>query len=157
MLFIGIDSGTQSTKAIVLDAESGEILAEAQEKYELIHGLPAGHLEQHPADWTTALDKVVARCLESIGDRCAEVRGIGVSGQQHGLVVLDENDAVIRPAKLWCDTSTAKQCDEFAAAFGGQSGLIERAGNAMLPGYTIPKLLWLKQNEPGNFDQVRSI
>ncbi len=157
MLFIGIDSGTQSTKAIVLDLESGAILAEAQEKYDLIAGLPAGHLEQHPEDWSSAADQTVRRCLETLGERRAEVACIGVSGQQHGLVVLDADDNVVRPAKLWCDTSTAAQCDRFAAAFGGQSGLIERAGNAILPGYTIPKLLWLKDNEPDHFARVRSV
>ena len=157
MLFIGIDSGTQSTKAIVLDIQTGEIIAEAQEKYDLIEGLPAGHLEQHPDSWTVAVDQTVGACLAALGDRKGEVRGIGVSGQQHGLVVLDESDAVVRPAKLWCDTSTTTQCEEFAAAFGGQSGLIEKAGNAMLPGYTIPKLLWLKQNEPDHFARVKSV
>ncbi|MBL9153991.1 MAG: xylulokinase [Verrucomicrobiales bacterium] len=157
MLFIGIDSGTQSTKSIVLDLESGGILAEAQGKYDLIPGLPPGHLEQDPRVWSAAVRTTVARCLDAIGDRRGEVRGIGVSGQQHGLVVLDEADEVIRPAKLWCDTSTAAQCEQFAAAFGGQAGLIARAGNAILPGYTIPKLLWLKQNEPDHFDRVRTV
>ena len=157
MLFIGIDSGTQSTKAAVLDLDSGDLIAEAQEKYELIPGLPPGHLEQHPQAWIDAVRNTVGACAIRLGSRRAEVRGIGVSGQQHGLVVLDENDEVIRPAKLWCDTSTSDQCDQFAAAFGGQGGLIDRAGNAMLPGYTIPKLLWLKQNEPENFEKTRSL
>lgn len=157
MLFIGIDSGTQSTKAIVLDLVTGAIFAEAQEKYDLIPGLPPGHLEQHPGSWSAAVRYTVARCLSEIDGRRSEVRGIGVSGQQHGLVVLDENDEVVRPAKLWCDTSTVEQCDQFAAAFGGQAGLIDRAGNAILPGYTIPKLLWLKQNEPDNFRKVKTI
>lgn len=157
MIFIGIDSGTQSTKAIALDLDSGEIVAEAQKKYDLIEGLPAGHLEQHPQAWIDAVKASVGNCVEQLGDRRGQIRGIGVSGQQHGLVVLDANDEVVRPAKLWCDTSTADQCDQFAAKFGGQSGLIEKTGNAMLPGYTIPKLLWLKQNEPENFDKVRSV
>ncbi len=157
MLYIGIDSGTQSTKAVALDLESGKLIAEAQEKYDLIPDLPAGHLEQHPRIWIDAVRKTLSDCANRLGDRRGEVRGIGVSGQQHGLVVLDEKDEVVRPAKLWCDTSTSAQCDQFAAAFGGQSGLIERSGNAMLPGYTIPKLLWLKENEPGNFARTRAI
>jgi xylulokinase len=157
MLFLGIDSGTQSTKCIVLDSDTGEILASAVESYGLLEGLPPGHLEQAPESWTRALDSTVEGCLSAIGERRAEVRGIGVSGQQHGLVVLDERDAVIRPAKLWCDTSTTSQCDQFAAAFGGHAGLIERAGNAMLAGYTAPKILWLKQNEPANFAQTRTV
>lgn len=157
MLYLGIDSGTQSTKAIVLDLATGKIVAHASQAYDLISGLPAGHLEQHPEDWFAATRATVANCLDQLGDRRKEVRGIGVSGQQHGLVVLDENDAVIRPAKLWCDTSTIDQCAQFEAAFGGTAGLIAKTGNAMLPGYTIPKLLWLKQNEPDHFRRVRTI
>lgn len=157
MFYIGIDSGTQSTKAVVLDFESGEIVADASQAYSLIPNLPAGHLEQNPSDWIDAVRNTISSCLEQLGDRRSEVRGIGVSGQQHGLVVLDENDEVVRPAKLWCDTSTTDQCDQFAEAFGGTSGLIEKAGNTMLPGYTIPKLLWLKQNEPDQFAKVKSV
>lgn len=157
MYYIGIDSGTQSTKSVVLDFESGEIVAQASQAYDLIPDLPAGHLEQHPAEWFDAVRNTVASCLEQLGDRKGEVRGIGVSGQQHGLVVLDEGDEVVRPAKLWCDTSTVEQCVQFSAEFGGVSGLIEKAGNAMLPGYTIPKLLWLKQNEPDHFARVKTI
>ena len=157
MIFIGIDSGTQSTKALALDAESGEILASAQRSYELIDGLPAGHLEQDPAEWIAAVQETVGLCVAELGGRKDEVAGIGVSGQQHGLVVLDGDDAVVRPAKLWCDTSTVDQCEQFKAEFGGDAGLIELAGNTVLPGYTIPKLLWLKQNEPDNFGRVTSV
>lgn len=156
MLSIGIDSGTQSTKAIVLDLDSGAIVAQASRHHDLIPGLPPGHLEQHPEDWWQALDGAVRECLDTLGDRRDQVRAIGVSGQQHGLVVLDADDAVIRPAKLWCDTSTVSQCEAFENAFGGKAGLIERSGNAMLPGYTIPKLLWLKENEPDAFARVAS-
>ncbi len=157
MIFIGIDSGTQSTKAIAVDIEDGKIVAEAQEAYDLVPDLPPGHLEQDPQWWIDAVEKTVASCLEQVGDRKSEFGGIGVSGQQHGLVVLDSDDNVVRAAKLWCDTSTAEQCDQFAAEFGGSDGLIELAGNAILPGYTIPKLLWLKQNEPDNFEKTASV
>ncbi len=157
MIFIGIDSGTQSTKAIALDLESGGILAQSQQAYELISGLAPGHLEQNPMDWINAVDATVGDCLQQLGDRRSELMGIGVSGQQHGLVVLDAEDQPVRPAKLWCDTSTVSQCEQFAEAFGGQAGLIELAGNAILPGYTIPKLLWLKQNEPDNFAATKTV
>ncbi len=157
MLYLGIGSGTQSTKTVVLDLATGEIVAHASQAYDLISGLPAGHLEQHPEDWFAATKATVSACLAQLGDRRSEVRGIGVSGQQHGLVVLDENDAVIRPAKLWCDTSTTEQCAQFEAAFCGTGGLIAKTGNTMLPGYTIPKLLWLKQNEPDHFRRTRTI
>lgn len=157
MFYLGIDSGTQSTKSIVLDLDSGEVIAQSSQAYDLIDGLPAGHLEQHPSDWIDAVESTIAGCLSQLGDRKSELRGIGVSGQQHGLVVLDQNDEVVRPAKLWCDTSTVDQCNQYEAQFGGVSGLIEKAGNAMLPGYTIPKLLWLKQNEPDNFVKTKTI
>ena len=157
MITIGIDSGTQSTKSVALDLDSGEIVAQSQKAYEMLGGLPAGHLEQNPADWIEAVDSTIADCVQQLGDRKNEICGIGVSGQQHGLVVLDSNNEVIRPAKLWCDTSTTDQCDQFTEAFGGLAGLIELAGNAMLPGYTIPKLLWLKQHEPENFARVSSV
>ncbi len=156
-LFLGIDSGTQSTKVIVLDLESGEILTSAHHKYGLIEGLPAGHLEQHPSAWIEATDEGIAECVAALGVRRKEIKGIGVSGQQHGLVVLNDKDEVIRPAKLWCDTSTAPQCDQIAHEFGGQPGCISLTGNAVLPGYTIPKVLWLKQNEPESFKKTRTI
>src|SRR5580698_2194310 len=155
--YLGLDSGTQSTKAIVLDFESGRIVASAHRKYGLIEGLPPGNLEQNPADWIKAVDECISECVENLGADRVKIAGIGVSGQQHGLVVLDAKDEVVRPAKLWCDTSTAPQCEQIAHEFGGQPGLIHLAGNAILPGYTIPKLLWLKQNEPANFAKVTSI
>lgn len=157
MFYIGIDSGTQSTKSVVLDFETGKVVAQSSKPYGLIEGLPAGHLEQRPSEWIEAVKFTVADCLRQLDGRRKELRGIGVSGQQHGLVVLDENDEVIRPAKLWCDTSTTDQCNQFADRFGGVEGLIEKAGNAILPGYTIPKLLWLKQNEPNHFSRVKTI
>lgn len=157
MYFLGIDSGTQSTKAIVLDLETGSILAHHQQAYSLISGLPAGHLEQHPQDWIDAVDACVSSCVQQLGDKRSAIKGIGVSGQQHGLVALGADDKPVRPAKLWCDTSTVPQCDEIAHEFGGQPGCIHLAGNAMLPGYTIPKVLWLKQNEPENFAKTTSI
>jgi xylulokinase len=157
MLTLGIDSGTQSTKTIVLDTDTGDIIASAQSAYGLVAGLPPGHLEQEPQAWTEAVDKTVRECLQKIGARKKEVAAIGVSGQQHGLVVLDKKGVPTRPAKLWCDTSTVAQCEQFAAEFGGAQGLIKLAGNAILPGYTAPKILWLKQNEPANFKIIDSV
>lgn len=151
MLSLGIDSGTQSTKTVVLDFESGKILASAQANHCFIGGLPPGHLEQDPQVWIDALDSTVRECLEKIGSRRDEIVAIGVSGQQHGLVALNGEDQPVRPAKLWCDTSTVDQCEQFSREFGGHKGLIALAGNAILPGYTAPKILWLKQNEPQNF------
>ena len=157
MLYIGIDSGTQSTKSIVVDLETGGLLATSQQNYDLISGLPDGHMEQDPKIWIGAVDRTIQDCLTQIGDRKHQVRAIGVSGQQHGLVVLNSSSQVIRPAKLWCDTSTAEQCKEIIDEFGGETALIKLIGNTMLPGWTAPKILWLKQNEPENFASVDSI
>ena len=157
MITLGIDSGTQSTKCIALDLESGRIVASAAQAYGLVEGLPPGHLEQEPKVWLEAVDKTVRECLQHLGKRKNDVKAIGVSGQQHGFVPLDKKNKVIRPAKLWCDTSTTEQCAQFEAEFGGPEGLIKLSGNAMPPGYTAPKILWLKQNEPKNFKALKTV
>jgi xylulokinase len=154
-LFIGIDSGTQSTKAVVLDLETRRIVAEARAPHSLIAGLPAGHMEQHPQEWTDALDTVIAAVADKI-DR-SRVRGIGVSGQQHGFVPLDEAGNVIRPAKLWCDTSTTAECAILTKKLGGEKAAIRTAGLAFLPGFTAPKILWLKRHEPANYKKLRHV
>jgi xylulokinase len=157
MLAIGIDSGTQSTKSVVLDTETGEMLASAHRGYGLIGGLPAGHMEQDPQVWINAVDATVRECLAVLGGRKDEIKALGVSGQQHGLVALNKENEVIRPAKLWNDTSTGKQCEEFAREFGGVEGLVELAGNAILPGYTAPKILWMKEEEPSNYAALNCV
>jgi xylulokinase len=153
--FIGIDSGTQSTKAILLDSESGNILAGASRQYELIEGLPAGHKEQHPDDWITAVRETIRAVLDAPGVDRAKVRGIGVSGQQHGFVALDDKDQVIRAAKLWCDTSTSLECEKIIGSLGGLDKTIEAVGNGVPAGFTASKILWLKENEPENFAKLR--
>jgi xylulokinase len=157
MLTLGIDSGTKSTRALVLDVESGKVIAFAQENYGIIDGLPRGHVEQDPRTWIEAAEKSVAACLGKIGARRREINAVGVSAQQHGFVALDEANEPLRPAKLWCDVSTAPQCELFNKEFGGANGLIELTGNPMLPGYTAPKILWLKENEPANFRRLTSV
>jgi len=153
--FIGIDSGTQSTKTILLDAASGEIVASASKQYELIEGLPAGHKEQHPDDWIAAVRETIKAALDKSGVDRASVRGIGVSGQQHGFVALDANDQVVRAAKLWCDTSTSPECEEIIAALGGLDKTIEAVGNGVPAGFTASKILWLKKHEPENYARLR--
>jgi xylulokinase len=157
MIALGIDSGTQSTKTIALDIETGEILASASESYGLIEGLPPGHLEQEPQTWIDAVDATATAVLTKLGKRKQDVKAIGVSGQQHGFVPLDKKNRVIRPAKLWCDTSTTEQCKQFEEEFGDAAGLIKLSGNAMPPGYTAPKILWLKQNEPKNYKALTTV
>jgi xylulokinase len=157
MITLGIDCGTQSTKTLALDIATGAILASAAQGYDLIPGLPPGHAEQDPATWIAAVEKTVAEVIGQLGARRGEVRGIGVSGQQHGFVPLDAQGRVIRAAKLWCDTSTVEECDLIRAHFGGAAALIERTGLDMLPGFTAPKILWLKRHEPENFAKLATV
>ncbi len=154
-LYLGIDSGTQSTKAVVLDLNEKKIIAEARAPHSLIAGLPAGHMEQHPQEWTAALDSVIAQVAAKID--CSRVRGLGVSGQQHGFVPLDADGKVIRPAKLWCDTSTTAECALLTKKLGGTKTTIRTAGLAFLPGFTAPKILWLKRHEPANYQRLRHV
>jgi xylulokinase len=154
-LYVGVDSGTQSVKAIALDLDTGRVVAEARAPHHLIEGLPPGHMEQHPQEWVSAMDSAIGEVASRI-DR-ARVRGIGVSGQQHGFVPLDEKGSVIRPAKLWCDTSTFAECAVLTRKLGGPAAVIRRTGLPFLPGYTAPKVLWLKRREPQNFRRLRHI
>jgi len=157
VIALGIDCGTQSLKTVALDGETGEVLASASRAYGLVEGLPPGHLEQDPEIWWDALKETVAEVLASLGSRRGEVAALGVSGQQHGFVPLDAEFGVIRPAKLWCDTSTAAQCGEIRAAIGGRDAVIGLVGNDMLPGFTAPKILWLKQNEPARYARLAHV
>jgi xylulokinase len=153
--FIGIDSGTQSTKAILLDAANGEVVASASRSYELLEGLPAGHKEQHPTEWIKAVRETIKEVLGKPGINRDGVHGIGVSGQQHGFVALDESDRVIRAAKLWNDTSTSLECEEIIEKLGGLAKTIDAVGNGIPAGFTASKILWLKQNEPENYRKLR--
>ena len=156
-LYIGIDSGTQSTKSLVVDGKNGKVLGSAQRGYPLISGLPAGSKEQHPQDWLRATAVTIKAALKQAKASAAEVKGIGVSGQQHGFVPLDKNGEVIRPAKLWCDTTTGAECDAITKKLGGLKRTIGQVGNAMLPGFTAPKIAWLKKNEPKNFKCLATV
>ena len=101
--------------------------------------------------------KAIRQALRGAKAVAAEVKAIGVSGQQHGFVPLDRTGAVIRPAKLWCDTSTVAECDEITEKLGGPKATIRALGNAVLPGFTAPKILWLKKHEPKNYQQLATV
>jgi xylulokinase len=157
VITLGIDCGTQSLKTVALDGGSGKVLTSASKSYGLVEGLPPGHAEQDPQVWWDALQETVSQVLAALGRRRGEVAGIGVSGQQHGFVPLDAAHAVLRPAKLWCDTSTTAQCDTIRNRLGGREKALALAGNDILPGFTAPKILWLKQNEPAHFARLAHI
>src|SRR5262245_32000702 len=156
-LLLGIDSGTQSTKVLVVDARDGKVLASAAQEYDLIPALPPGAKEQHPHTWRDATASAIRRALRQAKAVAAEVHAIGVSGQQHGFVPLDQDGEVIRPAKLWCDTSTAAECEEIMEKAGGIKKTIKALGNAVLPGFTASKILWLKKHEPKNYQRLATV
>jgi xylulokinase len=155
--FIGVDSGTQSTKAIVVDGETGIVLGKASRSYGLIEGLLSGHMEQHPEIWIRGTLESIREVLKESKVEPKYVKGIGVSGQQHGFVPLDEFGRVIRPAKLWNDTSTTEECSIIMEQVGGFDETIKLVGNPVLPGYTAPKIMWLKRHEPENFTRLKTV
>lgn len=156
-ILLGVDSGTQSTKVVAVDASNGNVLGTGAQTYELIPDLPPGAKEQHPHTWRDATAKAIRQALRGAKAVAAEVKAIGVSGQQHGFVPLDAKGEVIRPAKLWCDTSTAAECEQIMSALGGQKETIKTIGNAVLPGFTASKILWLKNHEPQHFKKLATI
>src|SRR5471030_1266589 len=135
-LLVGIDSGTQSTKALVVDANRGQVLGFGTAKYGLLPNLPPGAKEQHPEAWCKATKIAIKAALKMAKSSANEVKAMGVSGQQHGFVPLDRNGQVIRPAKLWCDTSTNAECEAITDSLGGLKETINALGNAVVPGFT---------------------
>ncbi len=157
MHFLGIEIGHGGTRAVVLDLESAVIRAEAWVPHDWIEGLPAGYREQNPAQWIDAVDRAVRQCLTALEGQKERVAAIGVAGPQRGLVMLDEANRIIRPAKLAGDVSVKKQADEIARAFGGAPGLIELAGQAPGVESAAAECLWLKQHEPYHFQRAASL
>jgi xylulokinase len=146
-LYLGLDVGTQGTKGLVLDGDSGRVLARAGASYGLIEGLPEGAAEQDPQTWLDAVASVARELWRTVLPRRGELRGIGVGAQQHGLVALDAHGAVVRPAKLWCDTATAAEAAELSAALG----------RAVPCGFTAPKVLWMARHEPELWARTRHV
>ncbi len=155
-LYIGIDSGTQGTKAVVFSEATGEVIAEGYHGYGLIENARGGR-EQHPDTWIDACRNVLEEVLAAVNVTPAEIRAIGVSGQQHGMVPLDREDKVIRPAKLWCDTETSAQCQVIADRVGGMSEVLKKTGNNLAVGFTASKILWMQQHEPENYQKLRTV
>ncbi len=154
--FLGIDCGTQGTKAIILDAGSGDVLGQGVASHSLISG-PDGRREQDTQQWLEAFATATRRALLAAKVDGQSILGIGVSGQQHGLVLLDEQGQVLRPAKLWCDTETTAENDRLLAHLGGEKGSLERLGVVIAPGYTVSKLLWTKEQHPEVFSRIARI
>lgn len=151
MLYAGIDLGTSSVKLLLVN-KNGDVLNSVTKEYPI--SFPKkGYSEQNPEDWYA---KTVEGLKELVAGRERELKGIAFGGQMHGLVMLDENDNVLRPAILWNDSRSAKQCNYLNNTVGKEK-LTEMTANIAFPGFTAPKILWVKENEPEIFRRCRKI
>jgi xylulokinase len=153
-LFLGLDVSTTGAKALLIN-EKGGVVSSATEPLTLSAPHPLWS-EQNPHDWWIGISKSIRQALEQAGVSGSAVTAIGLTGQMHGLVLLDEHGEVLRPAILWNDQRTGAQCDEMRTRLGKQH-LIQITGNDALPGFTAPKILWVQQNEPDIYARTRHI
>jgi xylulokinase len=156
MYAIGVDSGTQGTKVLIVDF-AGKILGRGYREHCMTPGLKPGASEQNPGIWITAFSEALEQALENSKIDPSKVVSIGVSGQQHGFVPLDRQGIPIRPAKLWNDTSTTKETEEIIHKMGGRKKFIEKTGINLAVGFTASKILWLKNHEPENYNKLSTI
>ncbi len=155
---LGIDVGTTGVKALCCRAEDGAVLTSAFAPYPLRHPRP-GWAEQDPADWWAACGTAVRACLDRATAAAiapASVRGLGLSGQMHGAVLLDERDQAVRPCIIWADQRSGAECVEIHARVG-QRRLVEITGNPALTGFTAAKVLWVRNHEPEVFARARRL
>lgn len=151
---IGIDIGTSGTRSVLFD-EKLNVVSSASEEYPLYQP-HNGWAEQNPEDWAKATINTIKTIIKDSGIDKGNIKGIGLSGQMHGLVMLDENNAVIRPAIIWADQRTEKECVEITEKVG-RKRLIEITANPALTGFTASKILWVKNNEPDNYSRCKHI
>jgi xylulokinase len=152
---LGIDVGTGGTRALVID-ESGTVVASATADHVPFATPHTGWAEQDPDDWWKACTEAVPRALENAGIDASQVAAIGLTGQMHGSTLLDDRGAVVRPALIWCDQRTQEQCDAITERVGA-ARLIELTYNPALTGFTLPKLLWVREHEPEAWRRVRHV
>ncbi len=150
-MYLGLDLGTSGLRALLVDGD-GVPVASAVRAYEAQHPHP-GWSEQDPAEWVRAVDGALSELAASHPSEMAQVRGIGVSGHMHGACLLDAQGAVLRPCILWNDTRSATE----AAELDAMEGVRDLSGNIVFPGFTAPKLLWVKRHEPEVFDRVATV
>jgi xylulokinase len=156
MYAIGIDSGTQGTKVLIVDFD-GKIISSGRAPHRFVEDLKPGESEQNPDVWIKALKKALEEALANADIRPQEIVCMGVSGQQHGFVPLDNKGIPIRPAKLWNDTSTTREAAIVIESLGGKQSYIEKLGINLAVGYTASKILWLKHNEPDNYQKLGTV
>lgn len=153
-MLLGIDVSTTATKALLID-DSGNVVAVAATEYSFETPRPLWS-EQDPALWWNGAVRSIRLALEQAGVDGSAVDAIGLTGQMHGLVLLDEDGNVLRPAILWNDQRTAAQCDDIRARLG-KDALVQVTGNDALTGFTAPKILWVRDNEPDVFRRARHV
>lgn len=150
---LGIDLGTSGARAILVEAASGRVVGAGTAEYPLHTPRPLW-AEQDPHDWWRGAVEAVRGALAAAGP--VSVRGIGLSGQMHGVVLLDGTGDVIGPALLWCDSRTGDECREITELAGGEERLLRLTGNPALTGFSAPKLLWLRRHQPDAFHRARA-
>lgn len=157
MYFLGIDSNVHRTVVAALDLELATVVAEGYSEHQLLSGKQEGVREQDPAGWISALDSAVRQCLARLGPNRDRVAGIGVGAQSQGLVLLDGDNRILRPAKLAGDLSMLEESEEISRAFGGPPGMIELTGNVVAPDGAPAFLHWLKKRERHLFEKMATI
>src|SRR5258708_22040060 len=155
MNFLGIDIGTGGSRAVLID-ELGKVVASATAEHAAFASPQIGWAEQDPRDWWRASVEAIRAVLASPDVIADEIGAVSFSGQMHGSVFLDESDNVLRPALLWCDQRTEKQCGEITERIGGER-LIRLVCNPAITGFTLPKLLWVRENEPDIWAKVQTV
>lgn len=155
MYLLGIDVGTGGTRAIVVD-EQGQVVASAVDEHTAFVSPQIGWAEQNPHDWWRAARGAVRAVLSQNDIQASEIGGIGLSGQMHGAVLLDEHGQVLRPAIIWCDGRTDEQCRALTKKVGAEQ-LIKLVLNPALTGFTLPKLLWVREHQPEVWSRVRAV
>jgi len=155
MWFLGMDVGTGGTRAVVVDAD-GKVISSAASEHEPFKTAHPGWAEQDPEDWWRAAQEAIREALVSAPEPHEPIAAIGLTGQMHGAVMLDENGAVLRPALIWCDTRTQPECDWLTEKIGYER-LIELTCNPALPNFTVTKVLWVKEYQPEIFAKIRHI
>ncbi|MDE7162110.1 MAG: hypothetical protein K2N65_05055, partial [Anaeroplasmataceae bacterium] len=148
--YLGIDIGTSGTKTVCFD-EQGNIMTSKTVEYELYTPQP-GYAEENPLDWIQAVKTTIRQVVEE----GYLISGIGLSGQMHGLVLLDEKDKVLRNSIIWCDNRAVQEAEELASALGNEK-IKAITGNEVVPSFTLSKILWVKNHEPELYKKIHKI
>jgi xylulokinase len=152
---VGIDVGTGGTRALIIGAD-GKLVASATEEHEPFASSQIGWAEQRPEDWWRAASAATRKATSAAKLKPEQIACVGFSGQMHGAVMLDERGEVVRPALIWCDVRTEKQCRDLTQLIGADR-LIQLTCNPALPNFTLTKFLWIREFEPANWKRVRSV